>query len=152
MEQRSFSANTTQDWSKATILVVDEDEHLRELLTTALRLEGSYTAYAVSHSQDALHFTRSVILDLVIIDYELSEMTGLQLYDRMHEGQAAPFTPGILLSPPFSSSLLKPRPLWGVQEPFDIDRFLSYVERIISFARQQKLNEMGEEVEGEGGG
>ena len=113
------------------ILLVDEDIDLREMLCMALRGEPSFSVYTAATATDALQFLRVRIPDLVIIDYELSSGTGLHLYDQIQQQSAFPPIPGILLSAPLASCTLEPRPLWIVQEPFDLGTLLAAVRQAV---------------------
>lgn len=120
------------------ILLVDEDATIREMLRMALQIDISHHVFQACSSINALHVVSSLLPDLMIIDYELSGMTGLQLYDQMHQGQAFPPIPGLLLSAPFPTSELGPRPLWTLQEPFDLQIFLATVKQVVLFAFRQR--------------
>lgn len=120
------------------ILLVDEDATMREMLRMALQIDISHRVFQACSSINALHVVSSLLPDLMIIDYELSGATGLQLYDQMHQGQAFPPIPGLLVSAPFSTSELGPRPLWILQEPFDLQIFLATVKQVVLFASRQR--------------
>jgi CheY-like chemotaxis protein len=133
--QRAF-AKFTQNM-EPLVLIVDEDEMMREMLMVALRSEGFRSVYPVSTASEALRFTRELLPDLLIIDYELSHTTGLQLYDQIHQTRMFQPIPGILVSAPFLSEEVKPRPLWIVQEPFDLDTFFASVRQAILVSSPQ---------------
>jgi CheY-like chemotaxis protein len=130
MEKR-FPPISPFQQAEIVLLLVDEDIDLRELLCMALGGEPSFSVYAAATATDALQFLRVRIPDLVIIDYELSSGTGLHLYDQIQQQSAFPPIPGILLSAPLASCALEPRPLWVVQEPFDLDTLLAAVKQAV---------------------
>ena len=124
--------------SEASILIVDEDETLREMLAIALRSEGFCSVYPVCNASEALHFTRAYLPDLLIIDYELSSITGLQLYNQIHQASKFPPIPGILVSAPLLLEEVGPHPLWIVQEPFELDTFFAFVRRALLVSSRQR--------------
>ena len=122
------------------ILLVDEDASLRAMLCMVLGSEPSYSIFAAATATDALQFLRFRRPDLVIIDYRLSSSTGLHFYDHLHQKNAFAPIPGILLSAPFASGELEPRPLWVVQEPFDVDMLLAAVKQAVLSASCQSAD------------
>jgi CheY-like chemotaxis protein len=123
------------------ILLVDEDASLREMLCMVLGSEPSYSVSAAATAIDALQFLHVFRPDLVIIDYELSSSTGLYFYDQLHQKNAFPPIPGILLSAPLVSDELESRPLWIVQEPFDLDTLLAAVKQAALWREAQSAGQ-----------
>lgn len=130
MENQRVSARFVQQ-KKPLILLVDENNELREMLEIALHREGFGSVYPVRTASAALHFACLLFPELLIIDYELSDTTGLQLYDQIHQACSLPPIPGILVSAPLLPEEVEPRPLWIVQEPFDLDTFFASVRQAI---------------------
>ncbi len=67
-----------------TILVVDDEESLREICKDALKDEG-YEVLQAENGQDALNVIMSNDIDLVISDLRMPEMNGLQLLEKIKE-------------------------------------------------------------------
>jgi len=70
--------------SGATILLVDDEEHIREMLAEFLTGEG-YTILSSSNGKDALELftTHHTAIDLVITDLGMPEMGGEELFGRL---------------------------------------------------------------------
>src|SRR5690349_12218817 len=66
-----------------TILVVEDDDSIGTLLIDTLMLETPYDARLVTDGFQALKAMRELKPRLVITDYRLPHMDGLELYDRM---------------------------------------------------------------------
>ncbi len=66
--------------SKATILVADDDEHVRALIAGSLR-DAGYTVVEAATGEDAL--ACSVVPDLLIADLVMPPAGGLELADRL---------------------------------------------------------------------
>ena len=64
-----------------TILVVDDDEPIRILLTEELKEEG-YRVITASNARDALKLVENESLDLVILDIRMPGMDGLEALPR----------------------------------------------------------------------
>ena len=64
------------------ILVVDDEEHIRKILTIILDKEG-YTTQAAASAQEALDLMGRTSFDAVITDLRMPGMDGLKLLDRL---------------------------------------------------------------------
>lgn len=129
---------TVEQRGTCPVLIVDEDALIREMLTMALQSEGFCFVSSAGTAHEALQTIQHLLPCLLIIDYELSNMTGLQLYDQIHRSGVFPPLPGILLSAPLRSEEVAPRPLWIVQEPFDLDTFFASVTQAILASSRQR--------------
>jgi DNA-binding response OmpR family regulator len=65
-----------------TILVVDDDESIRILLTEELKEEG-YRVITAGNARDALKLVEQEPLDLVILDISMPGMDGLEALPRI---------------------------------------------------------------------
>ncbi len=61
-----------------TILIVDDDPKMREMLTSILENEG-YSVEAVDKGKEALKICKKVPIDFALIDIELPDTKGTQL-------------------------------------------------------------------------
>lgn len=86
----------TQDPRHGTVLVVDDDQLV--LTSTAAMLEDlGYTAMQAEVGQEALELLRDgVQVDLVITDYAMPGMTGIQLAEELH--RTRPRRPVLLMT------------------------------------------------------
>ncbi len=65
------------------IIVVDDDENIRK--TFFLLLGKKYRVYPVKDAREALAMSRSAKADLVIADYVLPAMNGMELVKKLRE-------------------------------------------------------------------
>lgn len=68
----------------ARILIVDDDEDIRNVLTTILEDEG-YTVESVGTAKKAIAETGKKIYNLALIDIRLPDMEGIELLTRMKD-------------------------------------------------------------------
>ncbi len=66
----------------ARILIVDDDENIRKVLTTILEDEG-YNIESVDTAKKAIERTRRKFYNLALIDIRLPDMEGIELLTRM---------------------------------------------------------------------
>ena len=74
-----MSDTTNRD---ATILVVDDEEPLSEMVSSALRFAG-YTVQTESNGFDALRNIKSATPDLIVLDVNMPEMDGFEVCRRI---------------------------------------------------------------------
>lgn len=78
------------------VLVVDDTDHVREMLTDMLALDGFEVAGAVSRGEEAIAFVAKRQPDIVIMDFKMPVMDGITATQRIRE--IAPTLPVILYS------------------------------------------------------
>jgi DNA-binding NtrC family response regulator len=69
---------------KARILVIDDDEGIRKVISTALNDE-SYITDTASNGKEAIEKSRTNAYNLAIIDIHLPDMEGTQLLSELKE-------------------------------------------------------------------
>jgi two-component system response regulator MprA len=111
------------------ILVVDDDYHVRSLVTDLLELEG-YAVRTVAEGGAGLTLLRSERPDVVLADLMLADMSGLEFCERLR-AQCGPRLPIILYSAA-SGSCWKTRSISAgaddyLAKPFDVDDLLERV-------------------------
>ena len=71
-------------YSNASILVVDDEEPSRDILSRRLVKEG-YTVTVADGGKEALDMLRLECYDLVLLDIMMPDTHGLQVLNRMKE-------------------------------------------------------------------
>ena len=69
---------------KPSLLIVDDDEVMRETLSDVLRKKG-YEVFVASSGNDALSAIRKNIIDLIVLDMRLPDLDGLEVLKRVKE-------------------------------------------------------------------
>jgi two-component system, OmpR family, alkaline phosphatase synthesis response regulator PhoP len=83
--------------SKATVLVVDDEEDIRELVELNLGREG-YKVLACESGEQALHMARSKTPDLIVLDLMLPGIDGLEVCKRLKADSALQRIPVVMLT------------------------------------------------------
>ena len=86
-------ANTT---TANTIVIVDDEEMVLTSLSSLLSLETIYDVKTFTSAREALEFIRNNDIDLVVSDYLMPEMNGIQFLARVRE--IKPEVPRIILT------------------------------------------------------
>ena len=117
-----------------TVFIVEDDEAIGDLLVQAIEQETSYHAVLASDGFQALKMLRTVKPDLILLDYGLPGMNGLELYDTIHTVKALKQLPVLIVSAETAriQKEIKARQLPQLQKPFDLANLLQTIERLFS--------------------
>ena len=112
-----------------TILVVEDNEAIAHMLAEVVSLETPYKACLALTPCEALRLAVDYPPDLLLLDYYLPHMNGLQLYDRLRDLEGLRGVPAILLSAYLPYHELKRRNITALGKPFDLDKLLGAIEK-----------------------
>ncbi|HUB24732.1 MAG TPA: response regulator [Tepidisphaeraceae bacterium] len=79
------------------ILVADDESHILHVVSLKLRNAG-FTVVTACDGQEALELARQELPDLLIIDYHMPNLSGLELCQRLRETPATARIPAIMLT------------------------------------------------------
>ncbi|UTY38508.1 response regulator transcription factor [Allocoprobacillus halotolerans] len=116
---------------KSKILIVDDEEHIRELIRFYLDKEGFSVVQAAS-GEEALEILENEYIDLAIVDIMMPVMDGFQLVEEMKEMKDIPVI--MLTAKSQSADKLRGFSLGiddYVTKPFDPDELLARVKTIL---------------------
>ena len=87
----------TDAMTKQTILVIENEKEIRELLVYSLRKEG-YATLNSDDGKEGLNMARSRLPDLVLLDLMLPGLDGLSVCRELKRGQSTASIPVIMLT------------------------------------------------------
>jgi CheY-like chemotaxis protein len=114
-DERKMVEEDMQDTSRATlgedpasvqtVLIVEDDADIGDALKGILQDATPYEVLHVSDGFAALKLVRTLIPQLVLLDYLMPSMDGLECLDKLRESKGMQQTPVILMSatPPTST-------------------------------------------------
>ncbi len=73
----------------ATILIVDDEKQMRDLIRIMLQQEA-HTTYGASNGQQALDILAQMDVDLLLLDVMMPEMDGFVVCQRIREQSNVP--------------------------------------------------------------
>ena len=116
---------------KSRILVVDDEEHIRELIRFYLDKEG-FSVLEAGNGEEALELLENEYIDLAIVDIMMPVMNGFDLVEEMKQFKDIP----VIMLTPKSQSADKLRGFsLGIDDyvtkPFDPDELLARVKTIL---------------------
>ncbi|HCI80741.1 MAG TPA: hypothetical protein DHW02_13740 [Ktedonobacter sp.] len=116
------------------ILLVEDNEIFANLL---IEIIMQYTSWQVEHvvdGQSALNVVEHIQPDLLILDYHLPDINGLELYERIHtlyDRSVYTAIPTIFASCDFPETALMHMKTLRLDKPFSIQQFLNAVQMML---------------------
>lgn len=114
-----------------TILIVEDDIAFGDFLCQAIEQETPHQALCVADGFEALDVVKEVTPDLIILDYHLPSMNGMELYDRLHAIQRLEKVPTIMTSAGVLEHDLEGRHIVGMSKPVGLNKLLDIVTELI---------------------
>ena len=116
-----------------TILVVEDDPGIGEALRSIILEETDYRFHLATKPSEALEVLEKVTPSLLLVDFHLPNIDGLELYDLLQILVGDPI-PGIIISDEPSEYLkdgLRERKLLAVSKPFNVSDLLHTIDQAI---------------------
>jgi excisionase family DNA binding protein len=137
--QWRFHKSVLDEWfrqhaasARSTILVVDDEEALRELMTTALQTKQRDVLTAGS-GEEALEIVKRQDVDLVLLDLSMPGLNGVQTFRELHG--LRPGLPVVIVTGYPDSELmaqaLEIGPFTMISKPVDLHQIQKTVDRIV---------------------
>src|SRR5947209_1092149 len=95
------------------VLIVEDDVAIGEMIALTLAQEKAYQGIVVRSGIEALSTLQEVTPAMLLIDYQLPDMNGIQLYDRLHTLRGMEKVPALLVSANLPSEEMKKRHISG---------------------------------------
>ena len=117
-----------------TVFIVEDDEAIGTLLVQVIEQETSYQAVLAPDGFQALKMLQTVKPDLLLLDYGLPDMNGLEFYDTIHAVKSLKHLPVLIISAQTAriQTEVKARQLSQLQKPFELTTLLETIERLFS--------------------
>jgi DNA-binding NtrC family response regulator len=127
----------------ATVLVVEDETALRQVLQRALARQG-YRVLAAASAETAYELLGSEQADAVLLDVRLPVMSGLALYlALLHRAPSLAGRMAIMTGDAEGDGVrawLERNPCTVLPKPFDLHAILSWVQSVVDLAGEQREN------------
>ncbi|MBC7644548.1 MAG: response regulator [Thermoleophilia bacterium] len=80
------------------VLVVDDEDDVREVVSTTLRLLAGWRVTEASSGEEALMLAAADVPDAVLLDVMMPGMSGSEVFDRLREQEATRDVPVIMMT------------------------------------------------------
>jgi PAS domain S-box-containing protein len=122
-----------------TILVVEDEPDISELISLQLRSEG-FDVLVTAKGEEALAIAQGKSIDLITLDMMLPDITGMEVLRRLKADAKTADIPVIVVS------VIQPKvggPAWGaadhISKPFALTKLLSSVRRTLAAVENGRL-------------
>jgi CheY-like chemotaxis protein len=132
-----WSYRKDADVALSTVLIVEDDRDIRDMLSTLLDFAG-YAVRACATAEEALHVLREQSVDLVLTDYALPVRTGLWLIENAAAEGLTDDTPVMILTA--HPHVAAAADYEVIPKPFDIDDLIERVKRRTEHTRPRRRN------------
>ena len=113
------------------ILLVEDDTVIAELLVQMITQETQYKVFAVPDGLQALDLAKNIKPQLLILDYWLPTIHGIELYDRLHNTEGLEQVPTIMLSVNAPLREINKRQIIYMRKPFDMFKLLDAIDKLL---------------------
>jgi len=114
-----------------TILIVEDDPSIGEMFVQTLIEEHIYNPVLVVSGAEALEVVKDILPDLLLLDYHLPNMNGLELYDALHAIPMFSSIPAILITAGVLEHHIGDRHIVGMSKPVDINKLLDIISELL---------------------
>ena len=114
-----------------TILIVEDDDAFGEFLCQAISQETPHQPLRVPDGFQALEVIKEVTPGLVILDYYLPSMNGVELYDQLHATRGLERLPAIMTSPGVLEHDIQDRHIVGMSKPVELSKLLDIIAELL---------------------
>jgi two-component system phosphate regulon response regulator PhoB len=114
-----------------TLLVVDDEEPIRELLASLLEDSG-YRVTVAAHGGEALTVVDREAPDLIVADVMMPVISGVELCQRLKQASETKHIPIILMSAAGTKAADAAGADAFIAKPFDIDEMEALISRFVS--------------------
>jgi CheY-like chemotaxis protein len=118
--------------SPQTVMIVEDDAHIGAFLVEAIMQETPYHVMLVANGVEALETLKYLRPSLLILDYHLPGINGLDLYDQIRTMPELIKVPAIMMSARLPRHELEQRTIVGIHKPFELDDFLQTVKKLLA--------------------
>lgn len=123
----------------ATILIVEDDADIGDFLQQLIDGETPYQSTVVSNGPHALEKAQQLHPCLLMLDYRLPGMNGLEVYDRLQQMEDTRGVPAIMMSATLPTEELHRRGIHQLRKPMDIGAVIRMITHALATSEEQHL-------------
>lgn len=118
--------------SAKAVLVVEDEESVREPIAMGIRDCTPFSPICVANAVEALEVVKTLRPQLIVLDYQLPGMNGLELYEQLQAREHLKDVPVLLMSAnlpqQIKASLLVP----FIEKPFSLKELLQAITTLLA--------------------
>ena len=111
-----------------TVLVVEDNDGVREMMSITLQLEGHHTITASNGRQALDLLSGGVIPCLILLDLRMPVMDGFAFREALQQDPRLRGVPIVVVSATTGEDIARLQPMAVLDKPINVDRLLDVVE------------------------
>ena len=124
----------------ATILIVEDDVDIGHFLQQLIEEETPYHTSVIHDGLRALEQAPKIHPCLLLLDYRLPGINGLELYDRLQQHEETHDVPAIMMSATLPVKELELRGIYQLRKPMDIGNVIRMITHAIASSDERRLS------------
>jgi two-component system response regulator (stage 0 sporulation protein F) len=129
-----------------TILIVEDDADIAQFLQQLIEEETPYHTTVINNGQTALAQAPHIRPCLMLLDYRLPKVNGLELYDHLQKVEEIRDVPTIMMSATLPVKDLERRGIYQLRKPMDIGGVLRMITHALATSEEKQLYELSHRV------
>lgn len=135
-----------QTLRSASILVVEDDENVGEFLQQAIDEYTPYQTTVVHDGNHALEKAKQIQPCLLLLDYKLPGINGLEVYDRLQSMEETRGVPAIMMSASLPTEELQSRGIYQLRKPMDMGNVIRMITHALATFEERRLSESQQRI------
>jgi two-component system, response regulator, stage 0 sporulation protein F len=123
----------------ATILIVEDDPDIGKFLQRLIEEETPYNTAVITNGLQALEKAPQIHPCLLLLDYRLPGLNGVELYDRLQHKEETSGVPAIMMSATLPVAELQRRGIHQLRKPKDIGGVIRMITHALATSEEQHL-------------
>jgi two-component system response regulator (stage 0 sporulation protein F) len=124
----------------ATIMIVEDDADIGIFLRELIEEETPYQTAVISNGYQALEKAPQIHPCLMLLDYRLPGINGIELYDLLQEKEETRGVPAIMMSATLPVAELQRRGIYQLRKPMDIGSVIRMITHALATAEEKGLH------------
>ncbi len=141
MQRGIIPPAATKTLRSPNILIVEDDPDIGEFLKQIIEEDTPYHTAVVYNGKQALEKAQHVHPCLLMLDYRLPGMNGLEVYDHLQTMNETKGVPAIMMSATLPTEELQRRGIYQLRKPMDIGNVIRMITHALVTYEEQRLSE-----------
>jgi two-component system response regulator (stage 0 sporulation protein F) len=124
----------------ATIMIVEDDADIGIFLRQLIEEETPYLTAVISNGYQALEKAPQIHPCLMLLDYRLPGINGIELYDLLQDKEETSGVPAIMMSATLPVAELQRRGIHQLRKPMDIGSVIRMITHALATAEEKGLH------------
>lgn len=130
-----------QSLRSATILIVEDDESIGQFLQQLIEEDTPYSSVVIDNGLTALEQAPFIHPCLLLLDYRLPGIDGLELYDRLQQNENIRNVPAIMMSATLPVEELERRGIYKLRKPMDVGNVVRMLTHALMTSEERQMQE-----------